>query len=618
MNIRQGLANAKYLPRALHLTWQAAGGWFVLWMLFLVLQGAIPAVTVYLSKPLLDHVSAIVGAGFSWATVEPALLYGALMAGILLIGEIASNVGVALRAHQAALVHEHVAAAIHQKSTEVDLAFYESPEYHDRLNRAQSGAATNSIALLDSIGGFISSSIALIGLGAVIVPYGWWLSALLLLSTLPALVAIAHHQGRRYQWWKESTVQRRWADYYSSMLTSATAASEVRLYGWGPAFQNAFRRIKEQLRRSEMVLVRRQIIAKLAAGALGLLIFCGVLGWMCWRAANGYATLGDLARFYQAFSRGQSLMQATLASTSEIFSSILFVSNLFEFLEIEPRITDPKNAIRLTGSRAPSIRFNNVTFAYPDSERAALSGFNLEIKAGETIAIVGENGAGKSTLVKLLCRYYDPERGSIEIDGIDLRSIHLSDLRRTMTVMFQVPVQYHATVAENISISSLSARPDDEEIRSAAAAAGAHEIIERLPQGYHTLLGKVFADGTELSGGERQRIALARAFLRRSPVVILDEPTSFMDSWAEADWLERFRDLVQGRTAIIITHRFTTAMRADRIFVMEGGRIVESGTHESLMECGGRYARSWKAQTRATQQQETTVWAQPHQNVSVH
>jgi ATP-binding cassette subfamily B protein len=223
----------------------------------------------------------------------------------------------------------------------------------------------------------------------------------------------------------------------------------------------------------------------------------------------------------------------------------------------------------------------------------------LTVPAGQIVAIVGANGAGKSTLLKLLCRFYDPEAGLIDLDGFDIRHLSLDELHRQITVLFQLPVFYHATAGQNIAIGDLKASPSAVEVEAAARGAGAHQFIARLPRGYDTLLGKWFADGAELSGGEWQRIALARAFLRQAPIVVLDEPTSFMDSWAEARWLARFRTLVEGRTAIIITHRFTTAMQADMIHVMDEGQIVESGSHAELLAQAGLYAQSWRTQIQA-------------------
>src|SRR5581483_5773221 len=242
------------------------------------------------------------------------------------------------------------------------------------------------------------------------------------------------------------------------------------------------------------------------------------------------------------------------------------------------------------------ICFQHVAFRYPGSERRVLQDFNLTIPAGQIVAIVGANGAGKSTLLKLLCRFYDPEAGLITLDGSDIRDVSLQHLRRMMTVLFQWPVPYQATAAQNIAFGDLAAAREMAELEMAARSAGAHEVITGLPRGYDTLLGKWFANGVELSIGEWQRLALARAFFRRAPILILDEPTSALDSWAEADWFDRFRALANGRTAIIITHRFTIARRADMIHVMDAGRIVESGNYEELLARGGLYAQSWTAQ----------------------
>jgi ATP-binding cassette subfamily B protein len=314
---------------------------------------------------------------------------------------------------------------------------------------------------------------------------------------------------------------------------------------------------------------------------------------------HGLATFGDLTLFYQAFSRGQGLMSSLLASVGKIYANGLFLGNLFAFLDLQPQLSNPSNPARSPASLKEGIDFCGVTFRYPGSERTALEDFTLSLPAGKVAAIVGPNGAGKTTLVKLLCRFYDPQTGSVKVDGRDLRDLRVEDVWRMNTVLFQFPLPYHATAAENISFGDLQSSPEREEVESAARSAGAHEIISRLPQGYETMLGKWFADGAELSGGEWQRVAMARAYLRQSPIIILDEPTSFMDSWAEAEWFNRFRTLAQGKTALIITHRFTIAMRADIIHVMEQGRIVESGTHHQLLQQAGLYAQSWASQMQA-------------------
>jgi len=245
------------------------------------------------------------------------------------------------------------------------------------------------------------------------------------------------------------------------------------------------------------------------------------------------------------------------------------------------------------------VRFHDVTFRYPGSEAVAISKLNLFIPAGKIVAIVGKNGAGKSTLIKLLSRFYDPEEGSIEFDGIDLRSMTLQDLRDRISILFQMPVNYDASVAENIRYGDLAHAPGDRQVLDAARSAGADDFVNHLPDGYDTLLGKSFEQGHELSSGQWQRIAMARAFLRKSPLVLLDDPTSFMDPWAEHDWFERLRELCRNRTAVIITHRFSIAMRADLIHLMDQGEVMESGTHRELVARHGLYAESWELQMRA-------------------
>jgi ATP-binding cassette subfamily B protein len=406
------------------------------------------------------------------------------------------------------------------------------------------------------------------------------------------------YDWRYHQWSRRSTAERRRASYYDWVLTGSETAAELRLFGLAAHFRDAFQRLRGRQRDEHLRLIKDQGLARLGAGVVALLISGSALAWMVWRVVRGSATLGDLALFQQAFQRGQSLMRGLLRDASQIYSNSLFLGSLFEFLDIRPKVTDPPPPAAAPPAGPGEVRFRNVTFRYPGSERVALRDFDLTIPAGQTVAVVGANGAGKSTLVKLLCRFYDPDAGRVELDGVDLRGFAVADLRRSVSVLFQSPVPYQATARLNIAYGDLAAEPGEADVEAAARAAGAHEVIDRLPQGYQTPLGRWFAEGSELSVGEWQRIALARAFLRRARVILLDEPTSAMDPWAEADWFERFRALAGGRTAVVITHRLTTAMRADTIHVMDGGRVVESGGHAELLALGGLYARSWAAQMR--------------------
>ena len=588
-----------YLLRVFRLIASASGGWMLAWGILLVVQGFLPVGVVVLTKPLVDGLQAAVGAGASWERVQPVLLIALAIGGIMLMSEVLKIALEWIGVVQSELVQDHLSDLIHAKSASVDLAFYETPEFYDHLYRARGDASNRPLALLESSGALLQNGITLVAMAAVLMRYGAWLPPALLVSTLPAFYVVIR-AGRRYHgWWNATTADRRRTHYFGHLLTEGWYAGETRLYGLADRYRRAYLDLRRQLRTRRLGLLRDQSLAKVGAEVIALVVSAGTIAWMVWRAFQGHATLGDIALFYQAFQRGQGLMRALLTNVGQIYTNGLFLVNLFEFLDLEPRVQDPPKPVPAPAHLREGIHFRDVTFRYPGTDRLALQDFNLTIPAGRTVAIVGANGAGKTTLLKLLCRFYDPESGQIDIDGNDLRTLSLGDLRRMITVMFQQPVGYQDTVRRNIALGAQEGEDDLAAIEAAARSAGAHELITSLPKGYDTLLGKWFADGTELSAGEWQRVVMARAYLRRSPLLILDEPTSMMDSWSEADWFERFQALAQGRTAVIITHRFTIAMRADVIHVMEHGRIVESGSHNELLARGGLYARSWKAQVES-------------------
>jgi ATP-binding cassette subfamily B protein len=567
---------------------EAAGAWVWLWLGLLLAQGLLPLAPVLLTKALVDAL--VAGAGLR----SLGLLVG-LLGFALLATQALESLTQWVRSLQSERVQDHVLGLIQAQAQRLDLAFLETPEYYDQLHRARVDALTRPVLLLENLGALARNGLTLVVMAGLLLRFAPWLPLLLVGSMLPALCVVGRNALRQHAWRQRSTPLERKARYLDWILTQREAAMELRLFDLGGHYRTAFQALRARLRGEQLTLASQQMRGELLAGAVAVTGSVLGLAWMVGRTQAARASLGDLALFAQVFFQGQRLLHTLLSQAGEIYRNLLFLENLFEFLDLQPQLTDPASPLPLATKAAPSLRFEDLRFRYPGSERWALDGFSLVLPAGSVVAVVGDNGAGKSTLIKLLCRFYDPEQGQVRVDGRDLRELAQDDLRRHITVLFQDPVHYHATAAENIAQSDLGGLEDLGRIRTAAKEAGADQPIMRLPKDYETVLGRWFG-GAELSGGEWQRVALARAFLSPAPILVLDEPTSSMDSWAEADWLDRFRKLAAGRTVLLITHRFTTAMRADCIHVMADGRVIESGTHAELLARDGRYAQSWRRQ----------------------
>lgn len=586
------------IVRGIALVRRAAGEWSMLWALLLLAQGLLPAALVYLTKLVIDLLTPLVADSSQIVAIfSNVWLLFTLIPILWITGQIVASLIIRVRTVQSELVQDHIHALIHDKAIELDMAFFDAPASYDLLHRARIDAMSQPLVLLESLGSLLQNGVTLISLAVLLATYAVWLPLLLVATALPGLWVVGRHVVREHRWRMANTVNERRARYHDMILTDQNAASEVRLFDLGDHHRAAFRTIRAGLRQGRLDLSKSAMKAELAAGALSWA--GGVTGvvWMLSRVLKGVARLGDLVLCYQSFMQGQKLMRTLFESAGRSYRCSLFLENLFEFLQVAPLLTAPVDPQPVPGRILGGVRFENVFYRYPGCKRFVLEDFTLFLPAAGITAIVGHNGAGKSTLIKLLCRFYDPVGGRVTLDGHDLRDFSLSELHRKITVLFQDPMRFHATAAENIAAGDITASPDMERIIKAARDAGADGPVKRLPRGYETMLGKWFGSA-ELSVGEWQRLALARAFLRDAPLVVLDEPTSAMDSWAENDWLTRFRSISGGKTVLLITHRFTTAMHADTIHVMEGGKITESGTHRQLVAAGGRYAESWNAQMK--------------------
>ena len=594
---RRVVAEMRYVPRTLRLVWAATARWTTIWLALLFVQGVLPAIAVYLTKDVVDGLLPLMKSGAGISAAGPLIISSTLLAAGMILQVLVGGMLRWVRFLQGELLQDHITLQIHEKSVSVGMRFYDFPDYYDHLHRARDEARYRPVMLLDATGTFLQNVVTMTALSAVLLRYGSWLPTVLLLGSLPSLWFVLQNSLRRQEWNKQSTAHFRKLGYLEHLLTARETAGEIRLFNLSGHFIEDYQAKRRSLREEESRLVRGEAVGELGAALLGMTAGACAAGWMAWQAIQGSVTAGALAMFFAAFAQVQGLMRSLLQNAGQLYMNGLFLGNLFEFLALETEsVHSPTAAVVPAQKLQRGITFEAVEFSYPGMTRKALAAFDLDIRAGQTVAIVGPNGAGKSTIIKLLCRFYEPDRGRILIDGVDIRNRSRGEIRRLVSALFQEPVRYASSVHDNVAPGLSICTPDD--VKRAVRAAGADGIVGRLPFGYDTTLGKWFDDGVELSGGEWQRIALARAFCRDAPIVLLDEPTSAMDSWAEADWFERYRRLAADRTTIIITHRFTTAMQADVIHVMQDGRIVETGSHERLLALGGKYASSWLCQTR--------------------
>lgn len=582
------------LRRAVRLVWQSAPGWTSANILLLVVQGVLPLAQLYLLKLIVDAVTAALQA--PTRNIDNTLWLIVALGVVTLLSTLAASLAALVGEAQAQLVTDHVASLIHEKSVEVDLAYYENSQYYDTLHRAQQEAAYRPTHIVNGLMQVGQSGLALLALVGLLVSLHWIIAAVLLGAAVPGTLVRLRYSQQLYAWQRRRTATERQAGYFQWLLVGEPHAKEIRLFDLGALFIQRFRALRTTLRGERLNLAARRILVDLLTQVAGTLAIFGALAYIAFQTIQGTITLGDLVMYYQAFQRGQSYLRDILSGLAMLYEDSLFLTNLYEFLDLEPRVVVSTSPRALPKTKQHGITFDHVRFVYADAARPTLDDISLTIQPGEHVALVGANGAGKTTLVKLLCRLYDPTDGRLAIDGIDLRELDLIQVRRQISVLFQDYAHYHLTARENIWLGNTALAPNDVQVARAARDAGADALIEKLPHGYDTRLGKWFEDGQELSIGEWQKIALARAFMRDAPIVVLDEPTSALDAAAESEVFQKFRALAAGRTTILISHRFSTVRMVDRIFVLADGKIAESGSHDELMRRGGQYARMFELQ----------------------
>jgi ATP-binding cassette subfamily B protein len=598
-SIGRRVKHALRFDRAIRFVFKAAPGWTFASMILVLVQGVLPLVTLYLMKLIVDAVTFALTAPDKGAAFWDVAVLIVLAAGVALLNAVTQLVARLVNEAQTMTVTDHMYDILHAKSIEVDLEYYENPQYFDTLHRAQQEGPYRPTQIVNSLVRLGQNSISLLAIAVLLLTFHWIIALILFVAAMPGILVRVRHSGRIYRWQRGRTEVERKAGYFNWLLTGDVHAKEIRLFGLGDLFIRRFSDMRKQLRNEKLKITRQRSAAELIAQACATVAVFGSFGLIAYRTVHGAITLGDMVMYFGAFQRGLGYLREMLAGLADLYENNLFLSNLYEFLDLEAKVKEPTHPSPVPRPMRQGILFDNVSFRYPNSHKMVLQDVSLSIEPGEVVALVGENGSGKTTLIKLLCRLYDPVAGSITLDDIDLRQFETSALRREITVIFQDYVKYHLTARENIWFGNVEVPNEKEEIMMAACYADAEDLIAKLPKGYDTILGKWFEDGEELSVGEWQKVALARAFMRNAQIMVLDEPTSALDAKSEYQVFKGFRRLMEGRSAILVSHRFSTVRMADRIFVFDGGTVIEKGSHQELIQRGGKYAQLFEKQAKS-------------------
>jgi ATP-binding cassette subfamily B protein len=602
--LRERFGALKNLPPFIRLVWQTSPALTLANLGLRLLRALLPVVMLYIGKLIIDEVVALVQAGVVVDDLAAAWSSGQLDAlGTLLLLEFVLAVVSDISGRVVSLIdsllserfNNATSVRLMEHAATLDLEDFEDSELQDKLDRARR-QTMGRMTLLGQLLGQAQDMVTVIAFSAGLMIYAPWLILLLVLALVPAFIGEAYFNAQSYSLNYQWTPERRELDYVRQTGASVETAKEVKIFGLNAFLIERYRTLSERFYAANRALAMRR------AGWGGLLTTLGTLGYyvayayIAWRTVRGEFSIGDLTFLAGSFRRLRTLLEGLLMGFSQVAGQALYLDDLFSFFEIQPEIKSPANPRPFPTPVRQGFVFEDVGFSYPGADRWAVRHLSFTLHAGEVLALVGENGAGKTTLVKLLARLYDPDEGRILLDGYDLRDYDIDEVRAHIGVIFQDFVRYHLSAAENIAVGQIDARDDRMRIVDAARRSLADGVISALPGGYDQVLGKRFKKGIDLSGGEWQKIAIARAYMRDADLLILDEPTAALDARAEFEVFQRFKELSAGKTAVLISHRFSTVRMADRILVLEGGQIEEVGSHEELLAAGHRYAELFELQ----------------------
>ncbi|SER39838.1 ABC transporter ATP-binding protein [Neolewinella agarilytica] len=594
---RDQLAALKNVPLFLQLIWRTSPQLTLTNVVLRILQAALPTAILYVGKLIIDEVLLLLeGSGdttFLWQMV--ALEFGLALASDLLSRGISLVDGLLTD-----LISNTTSVEIMRHAATLDLYQFEDADFYDKLERARQSTSRRSILLSQLLAQF-QSLITLLVLGVSVIAFNPWLILLLVLAVLPSFIQENYFNQQKYSLTRSWTPERRELDYLRFIGASDVTAKEVKIFGLANFITDRF----EELSMKYYYLNRNLSIRRAGWGAffggISSLTYYGAYVLIILQTINGQISVGTLTFLAGAFRRMQQGLQTILSRVATIGENALYLQDLFDFLKIRPGIADRSDAIPFPAKIKKGWVFENVSFRYPGAEKFAIEDLSFELPAGTKLALVGENGAGKTTLVKLLARLYEPTSGRILLDGRDLKEYRLAELRDNVGVIFQDFFRYQLTARENIAVGRIEELEEAARIEESAVKSLAAEVIDGLPEKYDQLLGRRFAGAMDLSGGQWQKIALARAYMRDAQLLILDEPTSALDARAEYEVFQRFTELISGKSAVLISHRFSTVRMADVILFLEFGKRLEMGSHEELIELGGRYAELFNLQARGYQ-----------------